>query len=79
MSGDSKLNRRRFLDATAAITAAAVVPRHVLGGAKHVAPSRRINIGFVGCGTQGFRQLMPALAKPETISAVVAGGSGGSP
>jgi len=65
MSGKNKLSRRAFLDATAAITAAAVVPRDVLGGAKHVAPSQRINIGFVGCGTQGFRQLMPALEKPE--------------
>jgi len=65
MSRENKLNRRRFLDATAAITAAAVVPCEVLGGAKHVAPSQRICIGFVGCGTQGFRQLMPALENPE--------------
>jgi hypothetical protein len=65
MSEKNKLNRRAFLDASAAITAAAVVPRDVLGGAKHVAPSQRINIGFVGCGTQGFRQLMPALENPE--------------
>ncbi len=65
MSQRNKLNRRTFLDATAAVTAAMVVPRHVLGGAKHVAPSQRVNIGYVGCGTQGLRQLMPAVQNAE--------------
>lgn len=60
------LSRRQFLQSTAAITAAAaIVPRHVLGGAKHVAPSEKIRVGYIGCGTQGLRQLMPALEKPE--------------
>lgn len=66
------VTRRQFLQSTATITAAAaVVPRHVLGGAKHVSPSSKIRIGFVGCGTQGFRQLMPALEKPDVLIAAV--------
>jgi predicted dehydrogenase len=66
MSQENQLNRRQFLNATA--TAAAVVtlaPRHVLGGPRHVPPSQRIHVAYVGCGTQGFRQLMIALEKPE--------------
>jgi len=65
MSEKSRMNRRRFIDVTAMTAAAAIVPRHVLGGAQQAAPSERINIGYVGCGTQGLRQLMPALGKPE--------------
>jgi predicted dehydrogenase len=50
----SGLNRRAFLGKTAAAVAAVtVVPRHVLGGAKFVAPSDQINIAIVGCGGQG--------------------------
>jgi len=56
-------NRRTFVEAAGAATAgvAMVVPRHVLGGPKFVAPSQRIRIAYVGCGSQGLRQLMPAV------------------
>ncbi len=37
MTARSKLNRRQFLTSTAAVTAFSIVPRHVLGGANHVA------------------------------------------
>lgn len=61
-SQDSGLSRRRFLAESSVVAAAvAVVPAHVLGGARHVAPSEKINIAYIGCGTQGLRQLMPAL------------------
>src|SRR5262249_12265719 len=33
--------------------------------AKFVSPSERINVAYIGCGSQGLRQLMPALEKPE--------------
>lgn len=51
---NAPLNRRQFL-ATAATAAAAisVVPRHVLGGARFVAPSEKVNVAIVGCGGQG--------------------------
>ncbi len=50
----SSLTRRRFLGATATATAAvSLVPRHVLGGTKFVAPSDKINIAIIGAGGQG--------------------------
>ena len=50
-----KTTRRQFLKATAAVAIAApfIVPRHVLGGPKFVAPSQKINIALVGAGGQG--------------------------
>jgi predicted dehydrogenase len=50
----ASLSRRRFIKTTTATVAAIhVVPRHVLGGAKHVAPSEKINVAIIGCGGQG--------------------------
>jgi len=66
-----QMNRRTFLGAAAAAGAAvSVVPRRVLGGAKHVPPSETIHVGYVGCGTQGLRNLMGAL--PNTNLRVIA-------
>lgn len=59
------LSRRQFVGAATVTAAATIVPRQVLGGAKFVAPSEKIRIGYVGCGSQGLRQLMAALGKPE--------------
>jgi predicted dehydrogenase len=62
----SNVSRRHFLAGTGlAAAAVTIVPRHVLGGVRHVPPSEKINLGYIGCGTQGFRQLMPALQKPQ--------------
>lgn len=61
----SKLSRRQFLAATAGTAAATLVPRHVLGGPGYVPPSDLVNIGYVGCGSQGLRLLMEALGHPE--------------
>jgi predicted dehydrogenase len=48
------LTRRVFLGTTAtAVTAFTIVPRHVLGGAKFLAPSEKVNIAVVGAGGQG--------------------------
>jgi hypothetical protein len=55
------ISRRAFLGTSAATTAAALVARPTLGGPGFVPPSDKINVGFVGCGTQGLRQLMEAL------------------
>src|SRR6185369_9548312 len=56
------ISRRRFLAATStAAGAVTIIPREVLGGAKHVPPSEKITLAYIGCGTQGLRQLMPAL------------------
>jgi len=48
------ISRRKFLNlsATAASTLM-IVPRHVLGGKKYVAPSDKLNIAGIGVGGQG--------------------------
>ena len=46
--------RRSFLkQAAVGVTALTIVPRHVLGGDGHTAPSDRLNIAGVGLGGQG--------------------------
>jgi predicted dehydrogenase len=72
MPGSRSVSRRRFLETGASTAAVTLVARHVLGGPRFVAPSDRINVGYVGCGTQGLRQLMQALARPELRIAAVA-------
>ena len=60
------LSRRKFI-ATSSVAAASIsiVPRHVLGGAGFVAPSQKITMALIGCGTQGLRELPGLLALPE--------------
>ncbi|MBN2029266.1 Gfo/Idh/MocA family oxidoreductase [bacterium] len=64
------MERREFLGATAAAFAATVVPRHVLGGAGFIAPSDKITMGYIGCGTQGIREMISLL--PEEDIQIVA-------
>ncbi len=62
----SGLSRRRFVvQGGAAATAFALAPRAVLGGPGYVAPSERVTVAYVGCGTQGLRELLPLLRMPE--------------
>jgi hypothetical protein len=67
----SNANRRQFLGSAAAAAAFSIVPRHVLGGPGYVAPSDRINLAYVGCGTQGLREMPPLLASPDIRIAAV--------
>jgi predicted dehydrogenase len=46
--------RREFIAATTAAAAAfTIVPRHVLGGPRFVAPSDKVNVAIIGAGGQG--------------------------
>lgn len=55
---ESHMNRRQFIGTAAAVSAAAtIVPRHVLGGPKFVAPSDKINVGIIGLGTQALSMI----------------------
>ena len=65
MPGPGPISRRSFLETGATTTAVTLVARHVLGGPKFVPPSDKINVGYVGVGTQGLRQLMPALKRDD--------------
>lgn len=53
----SRVDRRRFLGSTLACGAVSIVPRHVLGGGGHVAPSDRIALAHIGMGTQSISEL----------------------
>src|SRR5436190_4051244 len=60
------LSRRKFMLAGATTAAAfTIVPRHVLGGAGFVPPSEKITVAYIGCGTQGLREMPAMLAVPE--------------
>jgi predicted dehydrogenase len=49
------VSRRHFIGTTASAAAAAtIVPRHVLGGPRFVAPSDKVNVAIVGVGGQGL-------------------------
>lgn len=53
------MDRRSFIKTTA--TAAAgltIIKPDVLGGKNYTAPSDKISVALIGCGTQGLRQLM---------------------
>ncbi|MDF3076803.1 MAG: Gfo/Idh/MocA family oxidoreductase [Sphingobacteriaceae bacterium] len=48
------ISRRNFIGSAAALSAFFIVPRHVLGGVGYLAPSDRINLGWIGTGKQGL-------------------------
>ena len=66
MKHPGKMTRREFVGTTAAATAFTIVPAHVLGGNRHTPPSDRLNIAYIGCGTQGIRE-MTSLLEQEDI------------
>jgi hypothetical protein len=65
MASSKKINRREFLGSAAAASLAfTVVPRHVLGGPGYMAPSDKITLGYIGCGTQGLREMASLVTNP---------------
>ena len=67
------VSRRKFIGSTAAIVAGlSVVPRHVLGGPKFVAPSEKVNIAIIGCGGQGQSNVRALLQQPDAQIIAVA-------
>ena len=66
------ISRRNLLMTGAAASAAlTIVPRHVLGGPGFVAPSEKINLAYIGCGTQGIREMIGMLSVPDIRIAAV--------
>jgi predicted dehydrogenase len=62
----TNLSRRKFLVAGgAAATAFVAAPRHVLGGPGFIAPSEKITLAYIGCGTQGLREMLGLLTMLE--------------
>src|SRR4051794_1355014 len=56
------VSRRDVLVSAGAAAALTIVPRHVLGGPGFVAPSDKITLAYVGCGTQGIREMLAMLS-----------------
>ncbi len=56
-ASDAKISRRHLMGAAAATAALAVVPSHVLGGARRVPPSEKLNIAGIGIGGRGAGDL----------------------
>ena len=66
MKAAKKINRRKFLGSAAAASVAfTIVPRNVLGGSGFTAPSDKLNLGYIGCGTQGLREMASLIANPS--------------
>ncbi len=64
------LARRAFLGRIAAASAFTIVPRRVLGGRGHVAPSDMVVLAQIGCGTQAMRQLNTNLVRRPDLQVV---------
>jgi predicted dehydrogenase len=58
--------RRQFLQSTAAAaTVFQILPRHVLGGPRFVAPSEKVNVALVGAGGRGIQNMKALMALPD--------------
>ncbi|MCB9350739.1 MAG: Gfo/Idh/MocA family oxidoreductase [Lewinellaceae bacterium] len=66
MKKTKDLTRREFIKAAAVSgIGLTVVPAKVLGGTGRAAPSDKINVALIGCGTQALKMLPDWLQRPE--------------
>ncbi len=65
MTPAKSFTRREFIGSAAASAAFTIVPRNTLGGPGYVPPSDKLTIGYVGCGTQGMREMVRLIQNPE--------------
>ena len=73
MKSRDPVSRRQFIARTALASAAfSIVPRHVLGGPKFVAPSEKVNVAVVGAGGQGRSNVRELLRLPDVQIIAVA-------
>ena len=68
----SEINRRNFMGTAAATGAFSIVPRHVMGGQGFVAPSDKLTMAHIGCGTEGTRELVTGLIQDPRVQIVAA-------
>ena len=54
---NTRISRRDFMSGAAVAAAFTIVPRSVLGGPRHIAPSEKLNIAGVGVGGRGSGDL----------------------
>jgi hypothetical protein len=68
-----KLSRRQFIGSAATASLAfTIVPRNVLGGPGFIAPSEQLTLAYIGCGTQGMREMVNLIANPKIRIVAVA-------
>jgi hypothetical protein len=66
MTPKKTINRREFIGTTAVASVAfSIIPRHVMGGPGYIAPSDKLTLAYVGCGTQGMREMTELIANPK--------------
>src|SRR6476660_5553313 len=66
MKTKTSINRREFISTAAAASFAfTIVPRNVVGGPGYTAPSDKLNLAYIGCGTQGLREMCALITNPE--------------
>ena len=65
MTQKNTMSRRDLVATAAAAAAVSMVPRSSQAAAKFVPAGQKVKVAYIGCGTQGLRQLMPALEHPE--------------
>ncbi|MGP8120567.1 MAG: hypothetical protein ACLP8B_08580, partial [Xanthobacteraceae bacterium] len=69
---ESCVSRRKFIGQTvAAAMGFTIVPRRVLGGAGYIPPSDKVNIAFIGVGSQGLRVMLNFLREPDVQGVAV--------
>ena len=70
MSNEMQESRRKFIQQSALATLGfAIVPRFVLGGEGFIAPSDKLNLGFIGAGKQSRSLLNSFKDKANIIAA----------
>jgi predicted dehydrogenase len=74
----TSVTRRQFLGTTAAATAFTFAPRSVLGGAGQVPPSGKVNVAFIGVGSQGLRVMVEFLKQADLQAVAVCDPNQGS-
>lgn len=65
------VSRRQFLRTSGTALGITIVPRHVLGGVNYVAPSDKINVAFIGVGSQGMRVMLKFLREADVQGVAV--------
>jgi predicted dehydrogenase len=73
------VSRRKFIgQAATAAMGFSIVPRRVLGGAGFIPPSDKVNIAFIGVGSQGLRVMLHFLQQPDVQGVAVCDPNQGS-
>jgi predicted dehydrogenase len=71
-SFEKRMSRRKFVGQGAAMAMTfSIVPRHVLGGPGFVPPSDKVNIAFIGVGSQGLRVMLHFLKEQDVQGVAV--------